>query len=55
MQDATEIRFLTDHVEGSGTRFECDTKVCPFKLTDVMEITEWEDARHMGVRHVGLV
>jgi hypothetical protein len=55
MQDATEIRFLTDHVEGRGTRFECDTTVGPFKLTDVMEITEWVDARRMGVRHVGLV
>jgi len=55
MQDAAEIRFLTDHVEGPGTRFECDTKVGPFKLTDVMEITEWEEARRMGVRHVGLV
>jgi hypothetical protein len=55
MQDAAEIRFLTDHVQGTGTRFECDTKVGPFKLTDVMEITEWEEARRMGVRHVGLV
>lgn len=55
MQDAAEIRFLTDHVEGPSTRFECDTKVGPFKLTDVMEITEWEEARRMGVRHVGLV
>jgi hypothetical protein len=55
MQDATEIRFLTDRVEGRGTRFECDTKIGPFKLTDVMEITEWEDAYRMGVRHVGLV
>jgi hypothetical protein len=55
MQDAAEIRFLTDHREGQGTRFECDTKVGPFSLTDVMEITSWEDERRMGVRHVGLV
>lgn len=55
MQDAEEIRFLTDHIEGVGTKFECDTKVGPFKLTDVMEITEWVDERRMGVRHVGLV
>ncbi len=55
MQDAAEIRFLTDHREGAGVRFECDTKVGPFKLTDVMEITSWEDERRMGVRHVGLV
>jgi len=55
MQDAAEIRFLTDHRQGQGTRFECDTKVGPFSLTDVMEITSWEDERRMGVRHVGLV
>jgi hypothetical protein len=55
MQDAVEIRFMTEHREGSGTRFECDTKVGPFSLTDVMEITAWEDEGLMGVRHVGLV
>ena len=55
MQDAAEIRFLTTHREGTGTRFECDTKVGPLSLTDVMEITAWEDERRMGVRHVGLV
>jgi len=55
MQDAVEIRFLSERREGSGTRFECDTKVGPFSLTDVMQITAWEDERRMGVRHVGLV
>ncbi len=55
MQDAAEIRFLGDQREGAGTRFECDTAVGPFKLTDVMEITAWEDEERMGVRHVGLV
>ena len=55
MLDATAIRFLTEHHEGAGTRFECDTKVGPFKLTDVMEITAWDDECRMGVSHVGLV
>ena len=55
MHDAVEIRFLTSAREGPGTRFECDTKVGPISLTDVMEITSWEDERRMGVRHVGLV
>lgn len=55
MQDATEIRFVSDQTEGTGTTFECDTKIGPFSLTDVMEITSWEDERRMGVRHVGLV
>ena len=55
MQDAAAIRFLSEQREGQGTRFECDTKVGPFSLTDIMEITSWEDERRMGVRHVGLV
>lgn len=55
MQDAVAIRFLSESREGAGTRFECDTKVGPFALTDVMEVTSWEDERRMGVRHVGLV
>jgi hypothetical protein len=55
MQDAAAIRFQTEQREGLGTRFECDTRVGPFALTDVMEITAWEDERRMGVRHVGLV
>ena len=55
MQDAAEIRFVSDQHEGLGTKFECDTKIGPFSLTDVMEITSWEDERRMGVRHVGLV
>ncbi len=55
MQDAEAIRFVTEQREGAGTRFECDTKIGPFSLTDIMEITSWEDEHRMGVRHVGLV
>jgi uncharacterized protein YndB with AHSA1/START domain len=55
MHDAVEIRFLSDAREGLGTRFECDTRVGPFSLTDVMEITSWDDETRMGVCHVGLV
>lgn len=55
MSDAEAIRFRTDQREGVGTMFECDTKVGPFRLTDVMEITDWVDERRMGVRHVGIV
>ena len=55
MHDAVRIRFLTDRRSGVGTRYECDTKVGPFQLTDVMEITEWSPRRAMGVRHVGVV
>jgi len=55
MQDAEAIRFLTEQRSGVGTRFECDTVVGPFKLTDVMEITDWQQNTSMGVNHQGLV
>ncbi len=55
MQDATAIRFLGATRSGVGTRFECATKVGPVRLTDVMEITEWENSEALGVRHNGVV
>lgn len=55
MSEAVDIRFLSRRRAGVGTRFECDTRVGPIRLTDVMEITRWEPARVMGVRHVGVV
>jgi uncharacterized protein YndB with AHSA1/START domain len=55
MADAVAIRFDTDQTRGVGTSFQCDTKVGPIKLTDHMEITEWEPGRAMGVRHTGIV
>jgi hypothetical protein len=55
MEDAVAIRFHGRRRRGVGTRFECDTKVGPIRLTDQMEITEWTPGRAMGVRHVGLV
>lgn len=55
MADAVAIRFVSDRRHGVGTVFECDTKVGPVRLTDVMEITEWRDGKSIGVRHVGLV
>lgn len=60
MADAEEIRFTTPQRTGEGTTFECDTKVGPLRLTDLMSITAWEppegqDHATMGVRHDGLV
>ncbi len=55
MADAEEIRFTSEQRQGVGTTFECDTKVGPARLTDVMEITEWVDGVVMGVRHTGIV
>ena len=55
MADADEIRITSTQHRGVGTTFECDTRIGPVRLTDVMEITEWEPARAMGVRHSGIV
>ncbi|MEX2626904.1 MAG: SRPBCC family protein [Ilumatobacteraceae bacterium] len=55
MADAVEIRFRGDQTRGVGTAFDCDTRVGPIRLTDVMTITEWEPGHAMGVRHEGIV
>lgn len=55
MHDAEAIWFTSASTEGVGTAFECETKVGPIRLTDVMEITEWVDNEAMGVRHSGVV
>ena len=55
MHDAERITFTGDQTEGTGTTFDCLTRVGPLSLTDKMEITSWVDAREMGVRHDGLV
>jgi carbon monoxide dehydrogenase subunit G len=55
MADAVAIRFTGASTHGVETAFECDTKVGPITLTDVMTITEWEPPRSMGVRHSGVV
>jgi hypothetical protein len=55
MQDAVAIRFTGEAREGVGAAFDCDTRVGPLALTDRMEITEWDEGRAIGVRHVGLV
>ena len=55
MSDAESIRFLTDATEGVGVRFECATRIGPIRLVDRMEVTDWSDARVMGIRHHGVV
>ena len=55
MEDAVAIRFTTQARAGVGAAFECDTRVGPVRLTDRMEVTEWDPPHVMGIRHVGLV
>ncbi|MDQ1395188.1 MAG: hypothetical protein QOG64_447 [Acidimicrobiaceae bacterium] len=49
MQDAEAIRFTSE------SSFDCDTRVGPFRFTDHMVITEWDEGRLIGIRHSGLV
>lgn len=55
MADAEEIRFTSDVNRGVGTVIEVETKVGPFRLTDVMEFTAWDAPSTMAVDHRGLV
>lgn len=55
MADAESIVFRSETRSGIGTVMEVRTVVGPFRTTDVMEVTEWEDGRAIGVRHRGLV
>lgn len=55
MLDATAIRFRSEEHRGIGTTFECDTRFGPMRLTDVMEVTEWQSGQRIGVSHRGAV
>ncbi len=55
MADAVAIRFQSDQTRGTGTRFECDTRIGSLRLRDHITITEWEPNARMGVDHTGLV
>ena len=55
IQDTEEIRFLTDRHSGVGTRFECKTFVGPFRMANVIEITNWKHTQAIEVHHQGIV
>jgi hypothetical protein len=55
MRDAHAIRITSPRKSGVGTIFECDTRVGPLAVTDVLEVTEWRPKRAMGIRHVGRI
>ena len=48
MKDASAIRITSQSKEGEGTRFECDTKIGPFRLVDKMTITSWRENSEIG-------
>jgi uncharacterized protein YndB with AHSA1/START domain len=55
MEDAVAIRFTSPSHAGKGATFDCDTRIGPLRLTDRMEVAEWDPPRVMGIRHVGVV
>ena len=55
MADAETITITSEQKQGTGTTFDCETKVGPFRLTDRMEITDWTEGLVMGVAHSGVV
>lgn len=55
MRDALAIRFTSAQTRGTGTTFDCDTKIGPFRLTDRMEVTDWRAGETMAIRHTAAV
>ena len=55
MADAESITFTSPTTRGTGTSFDCLTRLGPFRTTDHIVITEWEPARVMGITHRGAV
>lgn len=55
MHDAEAIHFRSTGRRGIGTVFDCETRVGPVRLTDKMTVTDWEEARELGIRHEGVV
>jgi uncharacterized protein YndB with AHSA1/START domain len=55
MEDAVAIRFTSEERAAVGTTFDCDTRIGLLRLTDRMEVTEWNPRRALGIRHVGVV
>jgi len=55
MHDAESIWFTSTNTSGVGATFDCETRVGPIRLTDVMEVTEWVEGSTIGVRHTGIV
>lgn len=53
MVDARSVEVTSSRREGLGVVLRCRTDLAGLVVTDVMETTEWEDGRVVGVRHTG--
>lgn len=55
MADAESITFTSASTRGTGTTFECVTKVGPLKTVDKMTVVDWIEGSCVAVQHTGLV
>jgi Polyketide cyclase / dehydrase and lipid transport len=55
MTDAVSITFTSASRRGVGTRFDCVTRIGPFRTTDRMTVTQWTPRRAMEIEHHGAV
>lgn len=53
MADAESVTVEGD--AGPGARMSVETRIGPVRTIDLLQVTEWEEQRLLGVRHVGLV
>ena len=55
MVDAVAIDWTSPGEPGVGTTFDVDSRLGPIRLTDPLEITDWEPYSALAVRHGGAV
>lgn len=55
MTDADRIDFVGAQREGVGTTMAVVTRIGPFRVTDVMVVTAWDEPDVISVVHEGLV
>jgi uncharacterized protein YndB with AHSA1/START domain len=54
MADARSVLVLSPRREGTGTILRCRTDIpAGIVVTDDMEVTEWDEPRLLGIRHLG--
>jgi Polyketide cyclase / dehydrase and lipid transport len=55
MRDLVAVRFASAQTAGLGVVMDCDTRIGPFRLTDRMVVTAWEERQAIAIRHEGLI
>lgn len=53
MVDARDVEVLTARREGVGVKVRVPTNALGITVVDVMEVSDWQPAQRLEVRHVG--